>query len=257
MKLRFLGTGTSFGVPVIGCDCATCTSDDPRDQRTRHAALITTDAGANILIDTPADLRLQLLRAGVRSIEAVWYTHDHADHTHGIDDLRVFSARRGPVHVYAGPETAVSLGHRFAYIFDRNYHPPDGTTKPEIQLHELGGGSVSIAGVTISPLRVPHGDTFSFGLRLGDLAYITDAKYVPDDVIADLRGIRTLVLNALWFGNPHPTHFNIEEACETAARVGATQTYLTHLTHRVRHSDAAARLPAGVAFAYDGLTIEI
>ena len=259
MKLRFLGTGTSFGVPVVGCDCGTCRSGDPRDRRTRHGALLDAD-GVRVLVDTPPELRLQLLDAGVSRIDAVWYTHDHADHCHGIDDLRVFSARRQDfVPAFADPATAASLRRRFAYIFDSDYRPPEGTTRPEIRLHPFDPGvaGVSVAGLEFRPLPVPHGDTVAYGFRCGDLGYITDAKRLDDRVIAALAGVRVLVLNALWFGHPHPTHFNVEEAVETAGRVGAGRTYLTHLTHRLRHQDLLDRLPPGVEPAYDGLTIEI
>jgi phosphoribosyl 1,2-cyclic phosphate phosphodiesterase len=257
VKLRFLGTGTSFGVPVIGCSCAVCTSADPRDKRTRHAALITS-GDRHLLVDTPPELRLQLLAAGVDHIDGVWYTHDHADHTHGIDDLRVFSSRRGHVPAFAGPATASSLRHKFAYIFDADYRPPDGTTKPEVELTEIVDNTVMhVAGFDLLPLRVPHGDTSSYGFRVGEIGYITDGKFLPPDVIESLAGVRILVLNALWFGNPHPTHFNIEEAIAAAELVGAERTYLTHLTHRVLHKDLLARLPGGVLPAYDGLTIEL
>lgn len=258
MKLRFLGTGTSFGVPVIGCRCDVCTSPDPRDRRTRHAALITGEDGRRLLIDTPPDLRQQLLDADVDRIDAVWYTHEHADHTHGIDDLRIFSARNGPVPLHAGTTMVDHMQRRFDYIFDPDVHLPAGTTRPELRFIPFDGTSaVSAAGFTLRPLAVPHGNTPTFGLRLGSLGYITDAKFLPDDVIAELRGVRVLVLNALWFGSPHPTHFNVEEALAAAEQVGAERTYLTHLTHRMRHAEMAARLPAGVAPAYDGLTIEI
>ncbi len=201
---------------------------------------------------------MQLLDAKIAMIDAVWFTHDHADHTHGIDDLRVFSARRGHVRAFAGAATAASLRHKFAYIFDPAYRPPEGTTKPEIQLSDIDeDDGVRAAGLHIMPLRVPHGDTVSHGFRTGDLGYITDAKELPSDVVDRLRGVRVLVLNALWFGNPHPTHFNVEEALAAAAAVGAERTYLTHLTHRLLHSDLLARLPRGVEPAFDGLTIEI
>jgi phosphoribosyl 1,2-cyclic phosphate phosphodiesterase len=260
VRLRFLGTGTSFGVPVIGCTCNVCTSTDPRDRRTRHAALIETDDDRNILIDTPPELRMQLLDARIGRVDAVWFTHDHADHTHGIDDLRVFSAHRGRgmVPAFAAHETAASLRTKFAYIFDPNIQPPDGTTKPEIELVSIHAEShVRVAGADFIPLRVPHGDTDSLGFRVGSLGYITDAKRLPADVVEKLRGVGVLVLNALWFGSPHPTHFNIEEAVAAAQQVGARQTFLTHLTHRVLHADAVSKLPHGIAPAYDGLTIEI
>jgi phosphoribosyl 1,2-cyclic phosphate phosphodiesterase len=259
VRLRFLGTGTSFGVPVVGCSCDTCTSKDPRDRRTRHGALLQAD-GVNVLVDTPPELRLQLLAAEVARIDAVWYTHDHADHVHGIDDLRVFSARlRQYVPAFADPNTAASLRRRFSYIFDPGYRPPEGTTRPEIRLQDFdpAARSIDVAGLEFLPLPVPHGDTTAYGFRCGDLGYITDAKLLDEGVLAALHGVRVLVLNALWFGHPHPTHFNVEEAVEIAGRVGAGRTYLTHLTHRLRHQDLLDRLPAGIEPAYDGLTIEV
>lgn len=259
MRLRFLGTGTSFGVPVVGCSCGTCTSGDPRDRRTRHGALLQAQ-GASVLVDTPPELRLQLLAAAVTRIDAVWYTHDHADHIHGIDDLRVFSARMHQyVPAFADPATARSLRRRFGYIFDSDYRPPEGTTRPEIRLQDFdpAAGRVEVAGLEFVPLPVPHGDTIAYGFRCGALGYITDAKLLDQRVTTALRGVRVLVLNALWFGHPHPTHFNVEEAVETAERVGAERTYLTHLTHRLRHQDLLERLPPGIEPAYDGLTIDI
>jgi phosphoribosyl 1,2-cyclic phosphate phosphodiesterase len=258
VKLRFLGTGTSFGVPVVGCRCAVCTSEDPRDRRSRHAALINTDEERTLLVDKPPELRGQLLDAAVTSIDAVWFTHDHADHTHGIDDLRVFSSRHGVVPAFAGSDTADSLRRKFAYIFDPDCRPPAGTSKPEVELHDVTEDTtVLVAGIPVQPLRVPHGDTYSHGFRAGGLGYITDAKTLPPAVIQRLRGVRVLVLNALWFGNPHPTHFNVEEAVAAAREVGAERTFLTHLTHRVRHSDMIDRLPPGIAPAHDGLIIDI
>lgn len=260
MKLRFLGTGTSFGVPVIGCDCTVCTSDDPRDRRTRHAAIIETDDGSTrVLIDTPPELRLQLLAANVSRIDAVWFTHDHADHTHGIDDLRVFSARlRQQVPAFADPVAAASLRRKFTYIFDPAYRPPDGTTKPELRLHEFDlTRPTDVAGFSMLPLEVPHGDMRVYGFRTGPLGYVTDAKLLSDRVRAALDGVRVLVLNALWFGNPHPTHFNVEEAVAMAREIGAERTFLTHLTHRVSHASLAGALPAGIEPAYDGLLVDI
>lgn len=260
MKLRFLGTGTSFGIPVVGCDCGVCQSADPRDRRTRHAALLESDDGSRrILVDTPPELRLQLLHAGVDRVDAVWYTHEHADHTHGIDDLRVFSVRRRQhVQAFAGPGTAAVLQSRFGYIFDTDYRPPDGTTKPEISLQVLTpGAQLQVAGFDMQPLELPHGDVTVFGFRTGSLGYVTDAKLLPAAARSALQGVSVLVINALWFGNPHPTHFNVEEAVAAAREIGAAQTYLTHLTHRLRHEELAAALPPDVRPAYDGLEIHI
>lgn len=260
MKLRFLGTGTSFGVPVIGCRCEVCTSADPRNRRTRHAALIESDNGdSRVLIDTPPELRLQLLDAGISRIDAVWFTHDHADHTHGIDDLRVFSTRlRQSVPAFADPVTAESLRRKFRYIFDADYRPPEGTTKPEIRMHDFDpDASVSVAGFEMTPLRVPHGDMEVFGFRTGSLGYITDAKVIPAAARSSVAGVRVLVLNALWAGNPHPTHFNVEEAVAVAREIGAERTFFTHMTHRVRHDSLSLALPDGIEPAYDGLVVDI
>lgn len=259
MKLRFMGTGTSFDIPVIGCTCKTCTSSDPRDRRTRHAALLQNDdASATLLVDTPPELRLQLLDAGSPRVDAVWFTHTHADHVHGIDDLRVFSARSSaPLITWADEHSAQDLRVRFPYIFDKNYRPPEGTSKPEIRVRTFRPDeTVHAAGFELQPIEVPHGDMPVFGFRTGGLGYITDAKQIPPAARARLEGVEVLVLNALWFGNPHPTHLNVEEAIETARAIGAARTYLTHLTHRVGHQELLDALPAGIEPAYDGLVVE-
>lgn len=254
MQLRFLGTGTSFGIPVIGCSCKACTSTDPRDQRTRHGALIVSDdARTTLLVDTPPELRLQLLAANVAHLDAVWYTHAHADHTHGIDDLRIFSSLSLPV--YTDAATATFMRRKFAYIFDEDYQPIGGP-KVNLAIHEfVANQPITIGSLNALPLAFPHGDVEAFGFRIGDLGYVTDAKNIPGEARAALTGVRVLVLNALWFGKSHPTHMNIEEAVETARELGAERTYLTHLTHRVVHADAV--LPDGVELAYDGLVVEI
>ncbi len=258
MKLRFLGTGTSFGVPVVGCGCPTCTSPDPRDRRSRHGAILE-DGGRRLLVDTPPELRLQLVEAGVERVDAVWYTHCHADHVHGVDDLRVFSVRRDrPLPVWASEECVGTLRARFAYVFDPDIRPVEGTTKPEAELSAFRAyEEVDVAGFRMLPLAVPHGQVEAFGFRVGDLGYITDAKRLPDRTRDALAGVRVLVLNALWYGKPHPTHFTVEEAVEAALEIGAERTYLTHLSHRVRHAELEARLPPGVAAAHDGLVVEI
>ena len=258
MKLTFLGTGTSFGIPVVGCDCTVCTSDDPRDRRTRNGALLELPEG-QLLIDAPPELRLQLVREGVRSVDAVWFTHMHADHVHGIDDLRVFSARQGePLPTYVPEEYVSDLQGRFPYIFDPAVLPPAGTTKPEMRLQPIRAhGLERILGADVHPLAVPHGSALVYGFRVGGLGYITDGKRLPPDVAAVLKGVDVLVINALWFGSPHPTHFNVEEALEAARSVRARRTYLIHMTHRLKHAELASRLPNGVEPAYDGLTVEV
>jgi phosphoribosyl 1,2-cyclic phosphate phosphodiesterase len=258
MRLRFLGTGTSFGIPVIGCSCAACTSSDPRDKRMRHGALLQSDDGRNLLIDTPPELRLQLLYAGVKHIDAVWYTHAHADHTHGIDDLRVFSRPdTDPLPTFADAECAQLMRQKFAYVFDDDYQPIGGP-KVRLALQTFENHQpVDIAGFSMVPVGLPHGDVMSYGFRCGNLGYVTDAKTITAEARAAFQGITVLVMNALWFGRPHPTHFTIEEAVRTADELGVQRTYLTHLTHRVTHQQLLRELPPHVRPAHDGLVVEV
>jgi phosphoribosyl 1,2-cyclic phosphate phosphodiesterase len=256
VKLTFLGTGTSFGVPVVGCDCAACTSDDPRDRRSRHGAVVDLEDG-RLLVDTPPELRLQLLAAGVDRIDAVWFTHVHADHIHGIDDLRVFTVRRGDMPAYVPAEYVDTMKRHFAYIFDDEIAPPRGSSKPKVRMTGFADEPVRIFGRDFVPVRVPHGDVSVYGFRVGGLGYVTDGKRLPAAAMDTLKGVDTLVLNALWFGRPHASHFNVEEAIEASRAVGARRTYLTHLTHRVTHAELLERLPDGVLPAFDGLVVEI
>ena len=257
MRLTFLGTGTSFGVPQIGCECAVCRSTDPRDRRTRAGAIVETNTAA-ILIDTPPELRLQLIAGGFSRVDAVLYTHEHADHINGIDDLRMFSVRQGrPLPVFGPQETMDRLRSSFNYIFDNAVRPYEGTSKPSLELCAMEPGRpVRVAGIEVLPLAFWHGHVRVFGYRLGGLAYITDVKAIPEAEREHLRGLDILVLNALWW-RPHPTHLSIDEAIETAQALGARRTYLTHLTHETGHAALAARLPSGIFPAYDGLSVEV
>jgi len=257
VRLTFLGTGTSFGVPQIGCDCAVCRSTDPRDRRTRSGALVQA-GGKSLLIDTPPELRLQLIGAGISTVDAVLYTHEHADHLNGIDDLRVFSVKkRGPLACYGPAETLERIREGFRYIFDRDMRAFDGTSKPQLELHPLEPGvPVEIEGIPVLPLAFAHGFLRVFGYRFGPVGYITDAKAIPPDAMASLKGVKLLVLNSLWW-RPHPTHLSIGEAVEAARAIGAELTYLTHLTHETGHAELESRLPASVRPAHDGLTIEV
>ncbi|MGH7522203.1 MAG: MBL fold metallo-hydrolase [Gemmatimonadales bacterium] len=257
MRLIFLGTGTSFGVPQIGCRCRTCTSPDPRDRRTRSGALIET-RGKRFLIDTPPELRLQLVAAGVDHVDAVLFTHGHADHVHGIDDLRALSVRQGAMlPAYGARDTMAELAAKFPYIFDPSIVVPLGTSKPELAAHVLEPGTkVTIAAVPVLPLALPHGEHVVFGYRFGDVAYLTDVKVVPESVMEVLKGLEVLVLNAL-LSRPHPLHLSIPEAVAAAQRIGARRTYFTHLTHEFTHAALAAMLPAGIAPASDGLVINV
>lgn len=258
MRLTFLGTGTSFGVPQLGCDCEVCRSRDPRDQRTRVGAAVETDGGAVLLLDTPPELRLQLVRAHLDRVDAVFFTHGHADHTHGIDDLRAITARRD-VHLpmYGAQDTLDELTQKFAYIFDDNIRPLPGTTKPQGRTVPMAPGeTVRVADVDVTAVPVPHGAVTVFAYRIGPLAYITDAKSVPGDALELLKGARVLVVNAL-FRRPHPSHLSLPEALGVADAIGAERTYLTHLTHDNFHADLEAELPPGISPAFDGLTITV
>lgn len=257
MRLTFLGTGTSFGVPQIGCECAVCRSTDPRDKRTRSGAVLEA-SGSTILIDTPPELRLQLLSGGFTKIDAVMYTHEHADHINGIDDLRIFSVRRRePLPIYGPGETLERLRTSFNYIFDDAVRPYEGTSKPSLRSHETQPGqAMTVAGIEVLPLAFQHGHVRVFGYRFGNLAYITDVKSIPAAERESLKGLDVLVLNALWW-RPHPTHLSIEEAVETARALGARRTYLTHLTHETGHVALETQLPTGIFPAYDGLTVEV
>jgi phosphoribosyl 1,2-cyclic phosphate phosphodiesterase len=257
VRLTFLGTGTSFGVPQIGCGCAVCHSADPRDRRSRSGAAVQA-AGRTLLIDTPPELRLQLLAAGIGQVDAVLYTHEHADHLNGIDDLRIFSMRqRRPLPCYGPAETLARVREGFRYIFDDGVHAFSGTSKPQLELKALEpGNETEIAGMPVLPLAFEHGFLRVFGYRIGRLAYITDVKSIPPTAREQLSGLDVLVLNALWW-RPHPTHLSIGEAVETARAIGATRTYLTHLTHETGHAELEAQLPSGIAPAHDGLSLEV
>ncbi|MGH7752016.1 MAG: MBL fold metallo-hydrolase [Gemmatimonadales bacterium] len=257
MRLLFLGTGTSFGVPQVGCSCSVCTSSDPSDRRLRSSVLIETQ-GRRLLIDAPPELRLALVRARVSDLDAVLFTHAHADHVHGIDDLRAISARRHQALEAWGPvETMRELEERFRYVFDGAAPARPGTTRPELTSRTLAPDQpAEVAGVEVLPFPLPHGPSEVFGYRVGPLAYITDAKDVPAATRARLRGVQVLVLNAL-LEEPHPLHLSIAEAVRVAEDVGARRTYLTHLTHNLSHQDLLARLPPGVQPAYDGLAVDV
>lgn len=235
-----------------------CRSTDPRDKRTRVGALVRTDGGTNILIDTPPELRLQLIAAGVSIVDAILFTHDHADHVHGIDDIRALSDRKDvPIEMYGPPDALERMAHRFAYIFDERIRPLPGTTKPEGRQHPvLPGQTFRIGDVDVTPVAVPHGPISVYGYRMGNLGYITDAKELPEEAIRAFRGVDVLVLNAL-FREPHPTHLSLSEAVAAAQKIGARQTYFTHLTHRTAHAELEAELPPGIAPAYDGLTVNV
>lgn len=253
LSLTFLGTGTSNGVPMIGCDCPVCTSTDTRDVRSRTSAYLVW-GNLHLLIDTSTELRLQALTHNVRQVDAVLFTHAHADHTGGFDELRRFNElAQSHLPVYAGPETATVLRERFSYGFEDVF--PFYGGKPDLSLHEVRG-PFEIEGKTIVPIPVVHGRTNVLGFRFGPLAYVTDAKIVPESSAELLRGVDTLVLNALR-ERPHPTHLSFGEAIELVEQIGPRRTYLVHLSHETSHVDATGLLPPGVEIAFDGLTIDV
>jgi len=235
-----------------------CRSTDSRDKRTRVGALVETNGGTHILIDTPPELRLQLIAAGASRVDAILFTHDHADHVHGIDDIRALSDQRDvPIDMYGPPDSMARLVNRFAYIFDDSIRPLPGTSKPEGRAHPIPAGKkFRIGDVEVTPVSVPHGPAAVYAYRIGNLGYITDAKELPEDAVRAFRGVDVLVLNAL-FRTPHPTHLSVSEAVSAAQKIGARQTWLTHLTHRTGHAELEAELPTGIAPAFDGLTVQV
>jgi phosphoribosyl 1,2-cyclic phosphate phosphodiesterase len=252
MRVTFLGTGTSTGVPVPTCSCSVCRSDDPRDHRLRASVLLQW-AGASVLVDTSTDLRAQALRHGIERVDAVLYTHGHADHILGLDDLRVYKWRQeGPVPVYSSPHTLLALSRTFWYVFDDE---ATESTRPEIEPRPVHS-SFSLLRRTVHPVPLMHGRLPILGYRLGRFAYLTDVSEIPESSHGLLRDLDVLVLNALR-DRPHPTHLNLEAALVQAERIGARKTYLTHVSHEVRHASVSARLPAGVELAYDGLAFDV
>lgn len=262
LRVTLLGTGTSTGVPVIGCGCRVCTSADPRDKRTRCAAHVVaeTEAGpVHVQIDAGPDFRLQALREGLRRVDAVLFTHHHFDHVVGLDDLRPFLFdNRAPIPCYAPPATAAVLGRSFAYIFSDGSYPG----VPRLALHEVTGPFevasryVPEAAVEVLPVEVFHGDLPMVGYRIGAFAYLTDVSRIPEASFARLEGLEVLVLDALRH-EPHPTHFTLAEAVAAARRIGARRTYFIHMTHSVLHAEEDAALPEGIHLAYDGLSFEV
>ena len=258
LRVTLLGTGTSTGVPVIGCPCRVCTSDDPRDRRLRCAAYVEV-AGQGIIIDTGPDFRRQALRTGIKRVDAVLFTHHHFDHVVGLDDLRPFFFRnRRPIPCYARANTAGVLQTMFPYIFRDGSYPG----VPRLELCAVDG-AFEVPNrygdgphVQIQPVEVLHGDLPMHGYRIGAFAYLTDTSRIPETSFAQLEGLDVLVLDALRH-EPHPTHFTFDEAVAAARRIGARQTYFIHMTHNVLHAEEDARLPEGIALGYDGLSFEV
>jgi phosphoribosyl 1,2-cyclic phosphate phosphodiesterase len=252
LKVTFLGTGTSTGVPVLACDCAVCRSTDPRDKRLRPSVLLEWD-GASVLIDTSTDLREQGLRIGLKRLDAVLYTHAHVDHILGLDELRQFNwLQRGPVPVYGSAETLAALGRTFWYVFE---DVEAGGGKPRVTPHAVDG-PFPLLGRTVIPVPLFHGTLPILGFRIGGFAYLTDASRIPDASRPLLQGLDVLVLNALR-PRPHPTHFSLEDAVTEASRIGAARTWFTHMGHEMPHRAVTDSLPDGIGLAWDGLVVEV
>jgi phosphoribosyl 1,2-cyclic phosphate phosphodiesterase len=253
-RVTFLGTGTSHGVPMIGCRCRVCQSADPHDRRLRPSVYVQVDDGPALLVDTSTDLRQQALSFDITRVDAVLFTHSHADHVMGLDDLRRFNALAGrKLPVYADGRTAAELTRIFTYAFE----PPRvaGGGVPDLALHEITG-PFSAAGVAVQPVPVFHGPQPILGFRIGRFAYLTDCNAIPESSMTLLAGLDVLVLDALRH-RPHPTHFTVAEAVETAGRIGARATYFTHICHDLPHAETNAALPAGMALAFDGQQVAL
>jgi phosphoribosyl 1,2-cyclic phosphate phosphodiesterase len=256
LKVTVLGSGTSLGVPAIGCDCAVCHSSDPRDRRTRPSIRIEVN-GTSILVDTSTDLRVQALANDMRRVDAILFTHNHADHVFGLDDVRRYNQmQKSAISCYADAATVASLRRMFSYAFD----PPKqlGGGLPQLTLFSIAG-PFCLGGVEIVPVPLMHGQLPILGFRVGSFAYLTDCNKIPDEswplLTAD-GGVGTIIIDALRH-RPHSTHFSVSEAVEVVARLGAQRAYLTHICHDLPHAETCAHLPPGVELAYDGLVLKI
>ena len=252
MQITFLGTGTSHGVPMIGCECGTCRSPDPRDRRSRASIFVETEAGDAILIDAGPDLRSQALAHRITRVDAIVFTHGHADHILGLDDVRRYNhLMRRPMACYADDRTVEDIRRTFSYVFDPASLKGGGL--PQLELFTVAG-PFCLGRQEIVPVPVLHGERPIFGLRLGGCAYLTDCSGIPDSSWPLLEDLDILVLDALR-ERPHPTHFSLGEAIDVARRVGAQRTYFTHMCHDLSHAATSEKLPAGVELAYDGLRV--
>ena len=253
-RVTFLGTGTSHGVPMIGCACATCRSADPRDARLRPSIYLEVAGGPSVLIDTSTDLRQQALVRGITRVDAILFTHSHADHVMGLDEVRRFNMlQKAAIPAYADERTAAELRRTFSYVFDAADQKGGGV--PQIALETIDG-PLTVGPLAIQPIRIMHGLRPILGFRFGDFAYLTDTNHIPEPAWPLLAGVKTVILDALRH-RPHPTHFTVAEAIAAAERIRPQQTYLTHICHDLPHAATNQSLPPGVELAYDGLAFDI
>ncbi len=252
LKITFLGTGTSQGVPFISCPCPVCTSTDKKNNRLRTSIWVQTD-DASIVIDSGPDFRYQMLRAGVNKLDAIVFTHGHKDHIAGMDDIRAYNFfSHKAVDIYATDETQEALRREYSYIFNNPTYPGI----PQIEMHSINGATpFTIKGVTFTPIRVRHFKLEVLGFRIGDFTYITDANYIEDSELLKVKGSKVLVLNALRH-EPHVSHFTLEEAVQVGASTGADQVLFTHISHQLGlHDEVEQNLPPNMRLAYDGLEL--
>jgi phosphoribosyl 1,2-cyclic phosphate phosphodiesterase len=250
MRITFLGTGTSVGVPAVGCDCETCLSDDSRDKRLRTSVLIEHD-GKNIVVDASTDFRQQALRAGLKRLEAILFTHSHADHCFGLDDARPLMFRHGAIACFATEDTWEGLRRIYSYVFEPAPYPG----LPRIVPHRIEG-DFNLLGLDVEPLVVIHGRLPVTAYRVGGFAYVTDCNYIPDETCARLLGLDLLVIDALRF-KKHPTHMSLADSLGYIEKLKPRRALLTHISHDMKHEETSGHLPAGVEIAYDGLTLEM
>ncbi|MGA8266139.1 MAG: MBL fold metallo-hydrolase [Candidatus Acidiferrales bacterium] len=249
--MTILGSGTSMGVPTLGCHCAVCQSSDPHDQRTRPSLLLEFD-GHSVVIDTTPDFRSQALRAHLDRLDAVLFTHGHADHIMGLDDIRPYNMKQGgAVPVYASPETLAVLKRTFAYIFD---DVPSESSLPGVTLHPITG-NFSLFGVEVIPVRAQHGPNPVLGFRIGGVAYLTDFSALPETSKELLHDLDHFILDALRY-TPHPMHSNVEQSLSLVEELKPRHAWFTHICHDLAHEEANARLPENVRLSYDGLVLE-
>jgi phosphoribosyl 1,2-cyclic phosphate phosphodiesterase len=253
VRITFLGTGTSHGVPMIGCDCPTCRSEDPRDNRLRPSIHVQMDDGTSILVDAGPDLRQQALRHRIGKVDAIVFTHGHADHILGLDETRRFTGFKGPaLRCYGDEATLADIRRMFAYVFDPA--TPRGGGLPNLELVTIDS-PFRIGAHEIVPVPLMHGSRPILGLRFGRFAYLTDCNQIPEASWGLLHNLDVVVLDALR-ERAHPTHFSLSEAVEAAHRIAGARTYFTHMCHDLPHAATNARLPAGMELAYDGLALD-
>jgi phosphoribosyl 1,2-cyclic phosphate phosphodiesterase len=253
MQLTMLGVGSSAGTPMVGCSCATCTSNNPRNKRTRCSSLITLYSGENILIDTGPDLRIQSLRENIQRVDAVLYTHTHADHLHGIDDLRAFcQIQRKQIPLYAKEDAVAHITQKFGYVLRE---PSDYWDLPVLRIETIRG-PFELFGMQITPIPVLHGRGQILGYRIGNFAYMTDVSEIPESSVALLEGLDLVLLDCLR-EESHPTHINIEQSLKYIGRIKAKRSYMIHMTHELEYTSLSNKLPKDVFVGYDGLKLDI